>query len=494
MPSSFAQRAWIAPALLLVAAAALACSEAAPKNAVVIVVDTLRRDHLGAYGYARDTSPHLDTLAAEGTRFDRAYATAPWTQPSVASMLTGLHPGSHGADRLLRSLPAAARTLPEILAAEGYATGCVVSHFLVGPRFGFDQGCETMIHGSALGVSAFSTPGVTERGTELLEAWALERRPFLLWLHYFDPHYEYRRHPGTGFAAGAVGRLDGEQSVAELRSLAPPPSDAEAGFVRDLYDEEVRFTDAGIGRLLRRLEHIGLAKQTVVVVVADHGEEFWERGWLGHTRSLHDELLRVPLVIRAPGAPAGRVATAPVSLVGLVPTLLELLDIETDTSFQAGSFASLVTGTGRRFEPEPVLGETEFWRQALDERVSPAVRDRGALRAVGADDLVRRQALVQGRHKLIRDPATGAVELYDLERDPEERDDLALRESGLARELTASLELRIRETHGARLEGAAAPDGPTDEERALLRSLGYRARAPSRRPPPAFHRETRARP
>ena len=252
----------------LAACLVVACGQPSDQNLLLIVVDTLRADHLGSYGHGRSVSPEIDELASAGVRFERAYATAPWTQPSVASMLTGLYPASHGADRLLRVLPASADTLAERLQKAGYATAAVVSHYLLGPRFGFDQGFETFVYGNAVDAGRFSTPGVSARANELLDRFARQKRPFFLFLHYFDPHYSYERHPHYGYAAeDGGGRLDGEQSVEELRALDPPPDAAEAAFVRDLYDEEIRFTDAGIGRVLDRLERLGLADDTVVVLV-----------------------------------------------------------------------------------------------------------------------------------------------------------------------------------------------------------------------------------
>ena len=428
----------------------LGCAQEPPRNLLLIVVDTLRADHLGSYGYERRVSPEIDDLAARGVRFERAYATAPWTQPSVASVLTGLYPASHGADRLLRALPASANTLAERLQRARYATAAVVSHYLLSPRFGFHQGFDTFVHGAALGPGRFSTPGVSARGGELLVRLAREKRPFFLFLHYFDPHYSYERHRDAGFASAAgAGRLNGEQSVEELRALDPPPDAAEAAFVRDLYDEEIRFTDAGIGRVLASLSRLGLADSTVVVLVADHGEEFWERGWLGHTRTLHDELVRVPLIIRSPGAEPRTVAD-PVSLVALAPTLLELLQVE-GSGFQGRSFASLVSG-GSGYASEPIYIETEYFAPGPQiERPE------------------RKHALIEGHLKLIEDRVSGARQLYDLAADPHEQRLLSSRDARLEQQLSEA----AARFASQRLEGAPDPVTPTPKERRMLQILGY---------------------
>jgi arylsulfatase A-like enzyme len=436
--------------VLLVACLSVGCAEEPQRNLLLIVVDTLRADHLGAYGYPRAVSPEIDALAARGVRFERAYATAPWTQPSVASILTGLHPASHGADRLLRVLPGSANTLAERLQEARYATAAVVSHYLIGPRFGFDQGFETFVHGSALGGGRFSTPGVSARGGELLARLAREERPFFLFLHYFDPHYSYERHPDAHFASpGGAGRLTGEQSVEELRGLDPPPDASEAAFVRDLYDEEIRFTDAGIGRVLRALARLGLGDSTVVVLASDHGEEFWERGWLGHTRTLHDEVVRVPLIVRVPGAEPGTVAD-PVSLVSLASTLLDLLGVEGE-GFQGRSFAPLLRlGSGRL--PGPIYLETEYFRESQ-----------------GAARLERKHALIDGRWKLVEDRVSGDRALYDLAADPDERTPLASRNVPLEKQLSEA----AARYGSQRLEGAPNPVEPTPQERKMLEALGY---------------------
>lgn len=432
------------------------CGGEPPPNLLLIVVDTLRADHLGAYGHGRRTSPELDAFARDAVRFERAYATAPWTQPSVASILTGLAPATHGADRLLRVLPDSAVTLAERLRDAGYATGAVVSHTLLGPRFGFDQGFETFVHGDALGPGRFSTPGVTERGTQLLEAFAREQRPFFVMLHYFDPHYSYERHPDVGFAAaGGAGRLTGEESIETLLALDPPPAPEEVDFVRSLYDEEVHFTDAGIGRLLRAVDRLGIDERTVVVVSADHGEEFWERGALGHAHTLHEELVRVPLMIRGPGLEP-RVVDEPVSLLALAPTLLDLLEVPAD-GFQARSFAQRArTGTGPL--PEPIYLETEYFEPGE----SP-------------DRASRKHGVIEGNLKLVEDRITGERRLYDLAADPDERDPLPDTRPALEAQLE-----RLAERYASqRLEGAPSPIAPTPAERRMLEALGYVAGAPS---------------
>jgi len=248
----------------------------APRNVLLILVDTLRTDHSSTYGYARDTSPALSRLAAGGVRFDRAYAPSSWTKPSVASIFTGQYPHRHGLNFVLATLPDSAQTLAERLSQAGFATAGAVSHVFVDRKNGFDQGFDVYDSAEARGHSHVSTAGVTKRARKLLEQLAGGDRPFFLFVHYFDPHYEYRRHPEVGFAGESGGRLRGGEDIHELRAMGPSLAAEEVAFLRDVYDEEVRFTDAGIGELLDTLADLGLDPPVATVEVAalDGQQEF----------------------------------------------------------------------------------------------------------------------------------------------------------------------------------------------------------------------------
>jgi len=445
------RRLLLALALLALAAG---CGEA-PRgpNVLFVAIDTLRVDHLGAWGYERPTSPAIDAFARSAVRFERAYATAPWTKPSVASMLTGLYPSGHGAHGVDHALPDSARTLAEILSEEGFATAALVSSTMLSRKNGFGQGFEIHRMVDAIGHRAVSTPGVTRAAVTVLRELAAQERPFLLFVHYFDPHYAFVAHPDVDFAAPRAGRLTGHESMREVRGLLGDLSPEELAFLRDLYDEEIRFTDAGVEALLGALVELGLEEDTVVVLTADHGEEFLERGWLGHTRSLYDELVRVPLAIRAPGAAPREVAT-PVSLASLTPTLLDLVGVDADGGFQAPSLAGVVRGETSP-ERAVVLSEVDY---------EPAQVELPVKRT-------HKKAVVADRFKLIRDDRTGALELYDLARDPGERRDLAPERPALAAELSALLETELaRVREGAR---RAPVRRLSEDEIEQLRALGY---------------------
>ena len=444
-------------------AALLGCGDASgpdagerPANVILIVVDTLRRDHLGLYGYRRPTSPALDAFAEGAVVFDHAYSPAPWTRPAVASMLTGLYPSGHGAMALNNLLVPEIETLAEKFTRAGYATAGIVSHVILSKRFGFDQGFAYWNEEEARGHKYVSTPGVTRRAIAALDALAAEPSPFFLFVHYFDPHYEYRSHPEVGFEPRTGDSLRGDEDIETLRARLGSLDEADLAFLRARYDEEIRTTDAGIGRLLDHLEAAGIAGRTIVAVAADHGEEFRERGWLGHTRTLYQELVAVPLLVRGRGGSPGhgQRVRRPVSTVSLTPTLLELAGVEpAGASFEEPSLAAFVQGG----DPPPahhVFAEVDF---------------RGPLAKQA-----RKQAVMGARFKLIRDDRKGQIELYDLESDPAERKNLAAgRQSPASDALQRELyrfSTRPRPQH--------APDGSAEAEidpelRERLRGLGY---------------------
>jgi len=280
---------------------ALATPEA--PNVVYVVMDTLRRDRVGLYGYGRPTTPRLDAFAREGLVFEDAYTTSSWTWPSTASLLTGRLPDSHGvksskACTLSQRLP----TLPEALQARGYSTAAFVGNPIVEPNRYFDQGFETF----SVEVPRFRmSDEVMPPALDWLEVHAPVR--FFLYLHLVDPHTPHRPHPGEAARlelplppAGWPERgLDGVPSD-------PMPSEAVIDYTHQLYDASVATGDRWFGELLDALDRLGLTEKTIVVFTSDHGEELFDHGRHGHGHEVYDELVRAPLVMRGPGIPAAR--------------------------------------------------------------------------------------------------------------------------------------------------------------------------------------------
>ena len=434
-----------------------------PKNLLWIVVDTLRADHLGCYGYARPTSPSIDALAATGVRFERAYATASWTKPSVASMITGLHPAALGIDNIFSRLPASADTTAEILSRAGYRTAAVVSHVMLSDRWnmGYGQGYEVYAEDEARGHDTVSTGGVTDRAIAQLAALSRGNEPFLLFVHYFDPHFAYLGHDEVDFAGQTSERLDGRENIVALREKLDTLDAKDFAFLRDRYDEEIRHTDAGIGRLLDALRESGHEANTVVALTSDHGEELGEKGWVGHTRTLYEFVLRVPLIVRVPSDPGGRVIATPVSLVSLTPSLLDLVGVPVASdSFHGRSFAAAVRDVRPLDRAQEVFAEIDFPLQ--DPRISP-VR-------------LQKRAVIGERYKLIVDDEAETVALYDLAADPEERRDISAGRPEVREQMLATLRERVE---AAREGGPPAETVPlTREELEVLEKLGYVETAP----------------
>ncbi|HHO52748.1 MAG TPA: hypothetical protein ENK18_18200 [Deltaproteobacteria bacterium] len=410
-------------------------------NVLLIVVDTLRADHLGAWGYERDTSPNLDALAASGIRLDQATSQAPWTTPSIGSLMTSQYPATLGITRERSALPESATTLAELLQAEGWATAAAVSHSFCGAEWRFDQGFDTFDESNVLGPTGISSPGITELALGWLDI--QRREPFFLWLHYFDPHFSYLLHrdhdpdPGSDYDGGVVSGAP----IGDLNQLRPTMDRADLDQLARLYDSEIAFTDAQIGRVLDRLEALGLADDTVVIFTADHGEEFLDHRLLGHGKTLYQELVHVPAIVRCPHWEPG-VITAPVGNVDLLPTLLECLGLPEPEGLVGTSL-----GPGGGPPSHPVLSQVDKRRHLT------SLRD-GDLK------------LIANRQ---RDPPR--LELYDLSVDPTERNDLAAEGGQRLSVLTEQL-LRLERLSRER----ALPPAVLhleDDQRRLLRTLGY---------------------
>lgn len=414
----------------------------------MIVLDTTRHDHLGCYGYSRNTSPSIDEFAADAIRFDRAYATAPWTKPTVASMFTGLYPSRHGLQTMNAALPDRLVTLAEILSERGYATAGVISHMLLDQRHGFAQGFAEYVEivDAEDPHESVSTGQVTDAALDILARFDA-RQPFFLFVHYFDPHYNYKRHPEYGFATTQAGRLEGTETIDDLYDLIPDMTREEIELIEAIYDEEIRFMDDGVGRFLATLERTVGFDDTLIIIAGDHGEEFMTHDWIGHTITLYEEVIRVPLIVRPPGYRAGgTVVDLPVSLVSITPTVLDLIGVEIEGLVTQGTSLAAV------FDSAPPAG----WNSVI---------------FCETDEQRHKRAVIVGRDKLIRDEESGKVELYDIVTDPDELEDLSEERPERVVELLAVLERNIVWA----TSGSIAPDAVTltDEQREQLRSLGY---------------------
>ena len=399
-------------------------------NVLVLLVDTLRADHLGCYGAGPSPSPNLDRLAERGLLFEQAIAQAPWTTPSVATLLTGLHPRSHGVVAWPFSKPAArpengSTVLPDLLptlparaAMAGITTVGVSANPLVSRTTNFARGFETFVE-FEWNAERDATARADEVNAAFLRWVGRNRgRRFLGYLHYMDVHEPYWppaefRPPVPDGVRSAVarGRLAG---IAERVnwSTGPPLATAEVQHLRNLYDGGIRFWDFELQRLLDGLTALGVRDSTIVVVTADHGEEFQEHGKLTHGPDLYDELLHVPLVVVGPGVAPGRVREQ-VQGIDLFPTVAAMLGVQAPAGLPGVDLMA-------RREPRPAFSETSLG--IVDGKAGKLV------------------SLRTPEWKLIQTPATGRFELYDLVRDPAEREDrfgTAPEGAALVTELTA---------------------------------------------------------
>lgn len=444
-------------------------------NVLLVSIDTLRADHVHAYGYARETTPAIDRLAAEGVRFDLALAPAPWTLPSHVSLLTGLPPLRHGVLDDGRRLAAEAVTLAEALRDAGYTTAGFVSAPYLEADYGFAQGFDRYDDYTVSPASEhFSHRAVTSpRLLDAVTRWLDEResrrddRPFFLFVHMWDPHYDFvppppfDRHFDPDYAGPVTGD-DFERGGAVHAGMDP----RDLAHVVALYDGEIAFTDLHLGRILDRLRASGALDRTLVVVTGDHGEEFFEHGTKGHRQNLYDTVLRVPFVMRLPGAiPGGVVVERQVRLLDVAPTILGVVGLDAPAGFAAGPGAAGAAGGG---EP-PARDLRPLFDPALDPTgggAAPGLPAAGDLHGELGSLRTERAKLVFGSYK-----GRPVAELYDLAVDPGEQRNLV----GMAPALEAPLRDALARTRqGIADEPALSRDIQLDEDhRRRLRALGY---------------------
>jgi arylsulfatase A-like enzyme len=313
-----------------------------PPNLLVYLVDTLRADRLGCYGHPAGLSPHVDALADDGVLFEQVMAQCSWTTPSVASILTGLRPSRHGVNSRLSVLPAEAVTAAELLREAGYQTAGFSTNAYIAGRAGFDQGFDHFEF-------AYRR---SHEVTAAVAAWLEERdrdRPFFLYLHTVDPHAPYE--PELAFRqrfAPEVGdpRIGTTEHLRALSDGTVPATDAVTAALQRLYDAEVAENDDAFGELVGVLRQSGLWEDTVVIFVADHGEEFREHGVIGHGWDLYGEALDVPLVVRAPGGLRGHRVGELVQHTDVLPTLLEAAGVPAPAGLDGASLWGAVCGMG----------------------------------------------------------------------------------------------------------------------------------------------------
>jgi len=428
-------------------------------NVILLSVDTLRADHLETYGYARQTAPFIEErFGRGGTLFENTVAAATITTPSHASMFTSLQPAAHGTTDGMKAIPRQIPTLPEWIRAAGIDTAGITEDGWLGIRQGFGRGFEVFEENKSSDI--MSPTGQVDLTFAKAAAW-LERnrhKRFFLFLHTFQVHSPYAPPPRHAdlFREGG-----GEPRPSHLRSM-------------DDYDREIRTTDDELRRLFATLRELGLDSRTIFILTADHGEAFLEHGLLEHGGRLHEEVVRVPLLLTGPGIPAGRRVATPVAHVDLLPTILELFGLPAPAWSEGRSLVGLATGRD---------ADSAFTDRALfsETRTSTALAAEQRLIAFPAPSFMVRR----GSRKLLRYPdGSGGFryELYDVDSDPAERHDLYPKQAESAADLRALLDGYEARSEARRAgigdssrlgapQTESVPLDPAQEEK--LRALGY---------------------
>ena len=430
-------------------------------------IDTLRADAVSALNPVAPPTPSLDSLASDSVVFTRAYSPAPWTLPSFVSMMTGIAPPVHGVKTPRHRIPDTLATLAERMGESGYVTAAIGHNPWLRPEHGMARGFGSYDvsprdeYGGSLGSRllarlfpgrlkpTLTTPEITRFARDWLRAHA--RDDFFLWLHYFKPHgpYEppeaYRPRetppPGMGYRFGGAPAI-------RMGSVVIPP--LERQWVRKLYDGEVRLVDDNVGKIAAELKRLGIYDEMLIVIVSDHGEEFWEHGSFEHGHTLYEELIRVPFFIKLPGQALTVRENTRVSTGSIYATVLELCGIKDDPAWL--SFRSL-TPLFRNglLDGRPVLSASPLYYED-------------------------REAWIQDSTKYIHSRVTDRMAIFDLTRDPGEQRDLSMTSSERTREAFEELaslhkaQDALREHYGIRAEYPAGIDPEALEE---LRSLGY---------------------
>ncbi len=428
-------------------------------NIILIGIDTCRKDHMSCFGYELDTTPNLKAFAQNCVLFTNAISQSPWTLPSFASLFTSTYPSVHRArgkaegDKFYPVIDSLDSGV-EILSSSGFHTKAYINGPYLAPAFGLSKGFDDYDYAHGSNEKIRRSDETVNRAIEWIKENSEEQ--FFLFLHFFDPHLNYDP-PGrslqrllklAGFEYS--GKLKSPFfQLKEIRNHKLLLSEEDWKFVQFLYDAEISAVDESCGELFRFLKDIGLYDKSIIVVLSDHGEEFMDHGGFEHGHTLYDELINIPLMIKMPSSlRAGEVIAHQIRLIDIMPTLLDIFDLDIPESYQGKSLLRLMK-KGRTDEIWPAFSEETLWGDEL-------------------------KSVREGCYKFITNESLNAFELYDLCSDPGEKKDLAETEKEKAREMRRiiirwmrSNLLRVKKIKGERLIDL---DEKTIEN---LKSLGY---------------------
>jgi arylsulfatase len=421
-------------------------------NVLLITFETLRADHLKCYGYSRDIAPNVCAFGKTGLLFEKAYTPAPITVPALYAMMSGeLAANEDQAELFAHWQEASSRSIAVRLAQKGYATAGITDHKGLGDSSRKRPKTAALGQGFAelLNFGEGKHAKTSERTAAAVERWLGEHRSdrFFLWTHLFDPHYDWIPDAAAarafGFDADDCGRITWGMEIEAIHAIEASLTPAETACLAALYHAEVHETDALVGRILARLDALGLATRTIVIFAGDHGEELSERGHIGHELTVYDELLHVPLIVRNPRSGARGRPTEPISTVAVHDYVLAAV-------------------AGQRLGRLPPVVARTFHYYGGRSKGAP-----GALRTPPNDF-----ALVRGDLKLVHTPRTGSTALYDRSTDPGERRDLFAGHPAGA-ELKRALDAWLREQRSTADPASNATIRAFQETAERLENLGY---------------------
>lgn len=381
----------------------------AQPNVIIIMVDTLRADHTGCYGYEKNTTPNIDKLAEDGEVIEQFYSTSSWTMPAVMSLFTGLYPVNHRTTNYSTRLPDEIPTIAQILKDNGYSTKGIVSNVTVNSIFGFDKGFDSyddetyrMVNEMRAVSIESSTDSVEPHAyitspiiTRIAKDWLANREdksPFFMYIHYTDPHFSYIPPPpyDKEFDNNYIGELTGWE-IKDNPDLPDNVTKRDWEHLVALYDGEIKWTDKHIGEFIEQVKAQGLYDNSIIIVLGDHGEEFGEHGGIAHGETLYQEAVLVPCIYKGASFSKQSSFRATGSIVDLAPTILE----QTGCPKAVSDGVSL---TDLKPAENALLLETRVFG--------------------------KKSALIKEGFKYITDDSSNIVEIYNLKTDSEEKNNL----------------------------------------------------------------------
>jgi len=468
-----------------------------PQGVILIVADTLRRDHLNFYGYNRETAPFLARLAREGALFKDTVSQATWTKVSAPAIMTSLYPTAHGVKEFTDRLPAAANTIAEVFRNSGYATVSYSSVLFTGKFTNLHQGFEELHESNS--VSDPESSKTAREYVDRLTRWLDVHKnvPFFAFLHVFDPHDPYEPYPPYNGLWADLGKKDEHlEHLKKVRKVIKDPlmknfgmpnrqELTEAGinpdeyvrYDRDWYDGSIRALDAEIARLHERLRALGLSDKTLIVFTSDHGEEFLEHGNMFHGQSAYGELSQVPLFFHLPGLVPATVVNETVESIDIMPTVLALAGLKEPGKLLGRSLVPAMSG--RRQTDQMTTGSSAVAHANNNNQPRPAVTEKAPTKMIGGPPPRESGsvAVIWNGWKLIhnfeRPQGSPEFELYKRTEDPLDQHDLADANPDQVKLMRPMIDAWRQRAEAARLPKDDSGQNLSKEELQRLRSLGY---------------------